>query len=377
MGSTPRTRRKTPAPNAPASNTGSNTGSNNTKAIKVKQEEEEEEEGKRTKTSPVAALDAGYESDAPIVIDSDTSLELQREKESYPGASTWAEDEEHLFEILFQRGERPILPGHWDVDFRGIPVVDTVFQTDNDGLPPVVYARSGKDFQDLTSSVRTTVQSGLRDKAPLVIKRSLDRYLAWAAEDGGFSGLRIVPNIFTAVLDPQLSEQDITAAMQRRMRALATMQREFLKVDRDETFWAVNHVALTRDNASAALLDKYLLDMGADKDQQDQKPMMLDRQEEEAGPAADQDGPAYRRVPPVVYGLFVLRSSVFLLTVDSAKGDTAYVSFHVDVHFMDRHQSVWNALTVAIPVCLARDQLVERLDEFEEWPVEHEGESDG
>ncbi|KJZ77959.1 hypothetical protein HIM_02596 [Hirsutella minnesotensis 3608] len=84
----------------------------------------------------------------------------------------------------------------------------------------------------------------------------------------------------------------------------------------------------------------------------------------------------YRRRPPVVYGLFVLRTSVFLLTVDSAKGETATVSFHEDMHFADFKRSLWNGLTVAIAVCLARDELMSRRDDFELMVMHDESDPD-
>lgn len=72
----------------------------------------------------------------------------------------------------------------------------------------------------------------------------------------------------------------------------------------------------------------------------------------------------FSRKPPVVYGLYVMGTSVFLITVDSSKGENGYVSFHVDINFADNHQSVWNALTVALAVCAARDELMQRLEDF-------------
>ena len=84
----------------------------------------------------------------------------------------------------------------------------------------------------------------------------------------------------------------------------------------------------------------------------------------------------YRRQPPVVYGLFVVGTSVFLLTLDSSKGDEGYVSFHLEMNFLDPHQSVWNGLTLAIAVCLARDDLMTRMDDFEALPVESESDPD-
>ncbi|KAG6044810.1 hypothetical protein E4U17_000381, partial [Claviceps sp. LM77 group G4] len=122
-------------------------------AMPIKEEEHE--------TSILDCLDTGYESDAPApALLPETQLELELEKKRYPGASTWAPAEEHLFEILFQRAERAILPGHWEVDFRGIPMLDTIFSTinhddddDDNGSSKsrhsrsVVYSRSGNDFQ--------------------------------------------------------------------------------------------------------------------------------------------------------------------------------------------------------------------------------------
>lgn len=84
----------------------------------------------------------------------------------------------------------------------------------------------------------------------------------------------------------------------------------------------------------------------------------------------------YTHEPPVVYGLFILNTSVFLLTVDSAKGDNGYVSFHVEMDFLDKKQSVWNALTVAIVACRARDELRARMDDFEILPPEPQSDLD-
>lgn len=76
----------------------------------------------------------------------DSWQQMEIEKGMYPGASTWARDEERLFEILFLRQDLPLLPSHWDVDFRGVPISVATFQTSNES-PPVVYAHSKKEFQ--------------------------------------------------------------------------------------------------------------------------------------------------------------------------------------------------------------------------------------
>ncbi|UNI13466.1 hypothetical protein JDV02_000209 [Purpureocillium takamizusanense] len=341
--------------------------------------------------------------------------QMENEKQLYPGASTWAAPEEKLFEILFLRQDLPMLPAHWDVDFRGVPMADSVFQTSND-YSPIIYSHSSKEFRatmallrliDLTASVRTTCQSGLRHKAPALIKKGISHYLSWAAEDGGYSSLHYVPNIIVENTDAGATEGDITGHIQRRMRALARVQREFLKIDRDDDFWDIDKQRLSNPHLTDVelLLDKHMPEDEEEEEEEDTEEEGWQSAPEDSAARSDdetktptkaghtsltesvEDGPTtplsetldasqFRRRPPVVYGIFVLRTSVFILTVDAAKGDDAYVSFHVDVHFMDRHQSVWNALTVALVVCLARDELRTRLDDFEPADMPEESDPD-
>lgn len=69
--------------------------------------------------------------------------QLEHEKARYPGARTWAPDEARLFELLFFRQELAIMPSHWSVDLRGVPIASVNFA--NAGTQPVVYAH-GKEF---------------------------------------------------------------------------------------------------------------------------------------------------------------------------------------------------------------------------------------
>lgn len=70
--------------------------------------------------------------------------EMEKEKSMFPGALTWAQGEAKLFEVLFMRQYIPILPSHWGVDFRALPM-SNCFSTP-DGADSVIYAH-GKEFQ--------------------------------------------------------------------------------------------------------------------------------------------------------------------------------------------------------------------------------------
>ncbi|KAM0082914.1 hypothetical protein ACKRZS_004856 [Fusarium odoratissimum] len=355
---------------------------------------------------------------------------MKLEKERYPGASSWAPAEERLFEILYMRQDLPMLPTTWDVDLRGVPISDIVFQTSDD-FPPIIYAHS-KDFRattalirlmDLTAKTRTSIQSGLRRKVPQLIKRELDKYLSWAAQDGDYLHLRIVPNILTEVVDTTMPENEITEHIQNRMRALAKLQREFLREDRSPQFWDVikpsvfaspkiklepedgltsfggwltpaksrlgshprvgNIFPTTETHEVAVKIEPGLKSPGISarvlpktttlsrKSYPSQSPSPSLPEEPQTPPRH-----TYRRHPPVVYGLFILNTSVLVLTADSSKGSDAYVSFQVQVDFQDEHQGIWNALTIAIAVCLARDELRTRASDFEELPCVEDSDPD-
>lgn len=85
----------------------------------------------------------------------------------------------------------------------------------------------------------------------------------------------------------------------------------------------------------------------------------------------------FRRSPPVIYGFFIISTTVCLFTVDSSKNESSMnLSLHLDMNFHDQSQSVWNALTVAIVACLARDDMMTRMDDFEEQRLVEESDVD-
>lgn len=67
--------------------------------------------------------------------------QMELEKERYPGAATWAEDEERLFEMFFLRQELPMLPPDWALDFRGVPISEANF-TNKMTAAPLIYAHA-------------------------------------------------------------------------------------------------------------------------------------------------------------------------------------------------------------------------------------------
>ncbi|PFH58436.1 hypothetical protein XA68_13688 [Ophiocordyceps unilateralis] len=333
--------------------------------------------------------------------------DLLMEKKRYPGAESWAPDEERLFAILFSRQERPLLPPHWDIDFRDIPMAPSIF-----GLTPthrpIIFAHSPKEFQattalirliDLTKNVRTAIQTGKRAKASWHMKKTIERYVSWAAEDGGYLNLDYVPNIVVDVVDDGLDEDRIIGHVERRMRALARLQRQFLRVDRDVDFWDVDHQRALHPglSVSALLVEKHMPGLGEEDDdgtadykrlrkatkikreptqtRRDDKTGRL-RDEKPVTESNDYDALGERHLhrqttlgPPEPSCLSPPPARRLRPLHPANLGPPSH-------RRLGQGRSVWNALTVAIAVCLARDELMARADDFDPSAVVEESDPD-
>ena len=85
---------------------------------------------------------------------------------------------------------------------------------------------------ELTTAVRCCTSADLRDKPPNLIKKGIGQYIAWAAADGGYDKLNVIPNIVTAVADVGMSGADITAWLCNQLEELAQRHRDFLRESR-------------------------------------------------------------------------------------------------------------------------------------------------
>ncbi|CAI6090101.1 hypothetical protein V2G26_006424 [Clonostachys chloroleuca] len=376
---------------------------------------------------------------------------MEQDKQKFPGAKEWAREEERLFEIFYLRQDIPILPPHWSIDLRGFPLTDHIFQTSKD-YPPVIYSHSEtmsgqfaathvlSQLIDLTLSVRTLIESEnllsptnqrtARRRVAKLVKARLDKTLGWAARDGSYDKLKVIPNIIAEIVEAPEEEARVVAYMTARIRALAMLQREHLRVDRSDDFWTSTEPRLMRPKriTNKSLTGRIRAGMKRSLESTRSTPDLVDddttimspdspatvhdteyrslKRRQIASPCSSDDEltevdgfgdlatpyrvapkstttpprtPAnleFRRKPPVVYGLYILGTNVFVLTLDSSKGDAGIVSFQVHVDFFDKNQSVWNALTLAVPICAARDELMTRLEDFSPLPAEEEVDPD-
>ncbi|GKT48616.1 uncharacterized protein ColSpa_08797 [Colletotrichum spaethianum] len=326
--------------------------------------------------------------------------EMDEERKLFPGSDNWAEDELRLFKILYMRQYSPLLPSHWDMDFRGIPIPEILFAS-SDAHPPIINSRSGSDFKatralarliELTGHVRGLCQTRQRHRARALIEKELHEYTKWAEQDGEYDSLDYIPNLIIDMVDTTMTPQAIEEHMQLRLRAAAASHRAHWRNDKPEvingdhgpnghqTEADDDEDAEPEDNRVVLVPDKYPTPspqkLNTDPpsappqnginydDSDDRKPTSTELDNSAEKLIHEPNGQFIRR-PPVLYGLFIVNTSVMVLTIDSAKeGDQAYVSYQVEVGFSKHYQAVWNAITVAIVVCLARDAMIDMKEDF-------------
>lgn len=287
-----------------------------------------------------------------------------------------------------------------------------------------------------------------------MVKKALDKFIRWAAEDGGYNHLQYTPNIIVEIIDKAAEEADLTGFIEARMKALAKLHRKLLAIDQDgaetmdidkevemqikseteasdeqqryllkergrswgtfgsrimskllglirfrpiikpESHGETNVIDSEDDEQTTVDKDKQTADSVSVKMEEDEKPIIkiecCDGFEDDISMTDIPMAPAalssshllpsplpFRRSPPVIYGFFIVSSTVFLFTADSSKDEASMnLSLHLDMNFQDQGQSVWNALTVAIVACLARDDMMTRMEDFEEEKVVEESDVD-
>ena len=104
-------------------------------------EDDEEERDPELNSREESELSA--EAKVHLFLDRQTELARRQEAIDRKKEGNWHEDEILLFQKLSMRGFEPLLPSHWNYDFRTCPV--TIFsRNDNETF---INARSGNDFR--------------------------------------------------------------------------------------------------------------------------------------------------------------------------------------------------------------------------------------
>lgn len=142
------------------------------------------------------------------------------------------------------------------------------------------------------------------------LRTGINAYIRWADRNGGYDKLRFIPVIVVLEVKNHHTTTQIMKRLNDQLHFLAAKHREYLSIN-------------------------------------------------EPGEVE-----TYTRRPPLLYGLVIVRSSVFISTLDSANPNAVIRNIH-RVDFSAQDQSFWNGLAVALTVCCARTYTMSIKDELE------------
>ncbi|RDW69626.1 hypothetical protein BP6252_08646 [Coleophoma cylindrospora] len=230
----------------------------------------------------------------------------------------WTEDEKFLLQRLAMRSYEPLFPAEWQLDFPTFPV----------GLFTLDFSKTFINF-NCTSSHKAVrafqalidLAGRVRDKKLVrlpverVMELEIKRYARWTEEDGGYINLRFIPNTVIVTKRPAQTFQESSHDLISQMTFLAERYRAMLALPTPK-IGKLGEIEL------------------------------------------------YSKQPPIIYGITIVASKVFLWTMDSAKIG-AKPKFIQHFEFAEEGMDVWNAIAVAIFLVMARNYIISIKDELE------------
>jgi hypothetical protein len=262
----------------------------------------------------------------------------------------WASSEKALYFHLSMRGFEALLPQHWMVDFKTLPI--TLFEKPEDLEPPLIQVQSRKDFRAI-HALRNLIETGklVRDKSlsspTSSIERKLERcvkdYFAWAIADSSFNteSNDYIPNYVIMTRRKHQTTADAIKHLNTKLRKLAARHCSRLEVD-DETL--LEDIPLPTPDASAGGTNPTVVF-------------------DDTAPKPE----SASSTPPTLYGLLIISTILVVFTLnhhnyrkygaaedEQVDIDSTGLHYISRFDFNDASYDVWNAVAVAITAVEAR-----------------------
>ncbi|KAI0447061.1 hypothetical protein F4803DRAFT_395220 [Xylaria telfairii] len=247
--------------------------------------------------------------------------------------TAWRLEQIYINMVLNARNEFPLMPSTWKMNFRGIPLPDSLFYDKDKSktLRPRIYAHKNKleyrastclrklidvhariqDIRNDEAEIKNDQEKSMADRKRLIqsisaeivrqLRRALEQALEWAIQDGEFQkyGDQLLPNMRVMEL------KGITA---------------------------------TNEPESETKIQTEMCDLA----------------EEWRTHASNEDAPVQ---VPVLFGFVIMKHIITIVTLDASD---PYAIIHVpcQLHMAEKNQHQWNALAILVTICWARDVLL-------------------
>ncbi|KAK0745083.1 hypothetical protein B0T21DRAFT_97366 [Apiosordaria backusii] len=261
------------------------------------------------------------------------------------GSEDWNADQKKVHKLIFMRGLHPMIPSNWRICFKmwGInqPHLDDVFTPSDSEKRVVIHAykgihAAGKALESLfylSQYVTDYEELGLQDKASGLIVKAIRNYIKWSIKDASINPRKDLPIVLV---------HDYTAQL---------LQGNSIEVDPDSS--ALDSDEEHDDEGSAY-----------DRQVEDVMSRSIKKRLKSLGKrwrTVLLEGNKFVAKPPTLYQFSVIQHMVMLSSYDPSSPSNPIIILD-QFPMNDRGQWLWNALSIAIPVHMARGALLGLLD---------------
>ncbi|CAP71469.1 uncharacterized protein PODANS_6_1710 [Podospora anserina S mat+] len=262
------------------------------------------------------------------------------------GYDDWNEDQKKVHKLIYLRGLHPMIPSNWKICFKmwGInqPHLDDVFTPSDCEKRVVIHAykgihAAGKALENLfylSQHVTDYEELGLQDKASGLIVKAIKSYIKWSMQDASMTPRKELSIVLV---------HDYTARLLN------------MPISRDNSM-GVDHDSFAYDSDEEG--------SSYDREIEDAMSRSIERRLRALGKRWREvlaRGNRFVSKPPTLYQFSVIQHMVMLSSFDPSSSKNPIVILH-QVPMNDRGQWLWNALSIAIPVHLAREAMIDLLN---------------
>ncbi|AEO55116.1 hypothetical protein MYCTH_2298579 [Thermothelomyces thermophilus ATCC 42464] len=277
------------------------------------------------------------------------------------GSEDWNEDQRKLHKLIYLRGLHPMMPSWWRLSFKmwGVtqPHLDDVFTPMHSKKRVAIHAygnevAAGKAMESLfyLSQVVTDYEEiGYQDKIAKAVVRCIRGYIKWAMRDAGIDMRKTLLNILVRAYPPDFRGGDEYDSEGSDFAPSPVSSNEEQEGDLDETGIGIDDVAL--EAAEAQRARRFTRAVSRDLESR-----LLSLGQHWRNLLRDQQGKGFIARPPTLYAFAIIQHIAMLASHDPSSPTNSVVVLE-QIRLNDRGQWLWNALSIALPVNMARDAL--------------------
>lgn len=308
----------------------------------------------------------------------DTLDEYDMMVERLGGSEEWNPEQRKVHKLIYMRGLHPILPSFMKLDLKmwGITQpLDQIFAPSDSRKRVAIYVRGSEVAATkalealfrLSQTVNDYEEIGYQDKIAPTIVKALSNYWRWALQDVGLGK----KGIFSTLLirsypEDFVGDGDYDSEDEEMSDAPTTETGDVVQSTETDSVEASIETRSEQESDSDSDDSEDSEEARATEERQrrftravshDLKKRMLNMASTWRESLRNGSSQSFITKPPTLFGFAVVQHILMLVSHDSSL-ETNEVVVLEQIRLNDRGLWLWNALSIAIPISIARDMLV-------------------